>query len=234
MFLDGLKVRSSSTNRSVCQRRSPSWRPQLDGGVGLDRAEALDGDAAAMQVGAQEAVRRAPAGQAQVGRAVGDPLARRRSAPAARRSEPRGPRTPRTASPSAAWSGEDPGVDVQVVAGAAHRRVLGARRAPLAARVEVRAARADRVAGGGDALVGDEVDERRARARLAEELKALDPAGLGHAAQAALGGRVGALGEEAAVDLGGEREAHVGQPGDDLEVDRLGLEPRVARCAAAR
>jgi hypothetical protein len=110
---------------------------------------------------------------------------------------------------------------VQVVAGAAHGRVLGARRAPLAPRVEVRAARTDRAAGGREALLGDEVHKRRAGARLAEELKAPHPPGLGHPAQPALGGRVGARGEEAAVDLGGEREAHVGQPGDDLEVDRL-------------
>jgi hypothetical protein len=52
---------------------------QLDRGVRLDGPEPLDLDAAAVQVGAQEAVRRPPAGQLQIGGAVSDPLATSRA-----------------------------------------------------------------------------------------------------------------------------------------------------------
>ena len=119
---------------------------------------------------------------------------------------------------------QPPGVDVQVVAGAAHRRVVGARRRPLATRVEVGTVGSDRLAHRRDALVGDEVGQGRAGAGLAEELEALHPARLAELLQAALGGGVGLAGAEAPVDLGGEREAQLGQPAEQLEVDRVGCD----------
>jgi hypothetical protein len=142
----------------VCQRRSTVLDAELERGVRLDRSEMLDLDPAAVQIAAQEAVGRAPARQLQIARAVGDPRAadharRRRDLRPARPSH----RSHRVAEQS--LGGQDPRVDVQVVSRAAHRLVLGARRAPLLPRVEIRPAWADGVLRRGDAFVSDEIHQ---------------------------------------------------------------------------
>lgn len=99
---------------------------QLDGGVGLDRGELLDRYPLAGAISAKEAVRRPSTGQLQlvgsdrtalaVARVLGryDTGVARSTNPTDRLAEVR-------------LEHEDPGVDVQVVAGATHGVAFGAR-----------------------------------------------------------------------------------------------------------